>query len=111
MHSGLALSLERSGQFSCPFDSGVAGFIYVTKDDIRQHFNVRRITKKHIEKATEILKAEFSLLKEFVEGDCFAFEILDDEGNSVDYCGGFVGGDIETNGMLDYIRSIVYNQT
>lgn len=110
LHSGLALSLERSGQFTCPFDSGVAGFIYVTKDDIRQYFNVRRVTKKHIEKATEILKAEFSLLKEFVEGNCFAFEIFDDQDNPVDYCGGFIGANIETNGMLDYIPEHLHEQ-
>ena len=53
IHGDIALSL--SG-FSCPWDSGFAGYIYFTKEDLRRFYNVKRITKKIKEQVEEAVK-------------------------------------------------------
>ena len=41
IHSGIVLN---TFGFSCPWDSGKCGIIYISKQQVREHFNVKRIT-------------------------------------------------------------------
>ena len=99
-HSGLTISLS---PFSCPWDSGVMGFLVITKDKIRECYGVKRVTKKLIAKAIESAKGEIETLDQYITGDIYGFEITDEDDNHVDSCYGFYGSDINTNGILDYI--------
>jgi hypothetical protein len=54
-HSGISVSTK---PFSCPWDSGRIGFIFVSKAKLRKEYGVKRITKSLLEKAEAILKAE-----------------------------------------------------
>ena len=46
-HSGITINTTG---FSCPWDSGMVGIIYVSKEKIREKFNIKRISSKLIEK-------------------------------------------------------------
>ena len=54
-HSGIAVSTK---PFSCPWDSGRIGFIFVSKEKLRKEYGVKRITASLVDKATRILEAE-----------------------------------------------------
>lgn len=54
-HSGISLSTK---PFSCPWDSGQVGFIFVSKEKLRKEYGVKRVTASLVSKAERILIAE-----------------------------------------------------
>lgn len=89
-HSGLTLSTE---PFSCPWDSGQVGFIYISREEARKAFNRKRITKKLLTRLVAALKAEVKTYSQYLEGDVWGYVIEDSEGNQVESCFGFFGRD------------------
>lgn len=87
-HSGITIS---TGPFSCPWDSGQVGWIYVTKDQIRKEYGVSRITKKVREKVIKLLEAEVETYDQYLTGDVWGFVIEHPEDGEVDSCWGFFG--------------------
>ena len=90
-HSGITMNTTG---FSCSWDSGKVGFIYVTKDKVRQEFGVKRITKKVREKAYKILDGEVEVYDQYLTGDVWGFVVEDPDGYvKEDSCWGFYGFD------------------
>jgi hypothetical protein len=89
-HSGITMS---TSPFSCPWDSGRVGIIYVTLAQLRTEYNVKRITKTVREKAIKVLQSEVEEYDRFIRGEVYRYEILDENGEEVDSCGGFIGLD------------------
>lgn len=103
-HSGITINTEG---FSCPWDSGQVGFIYVTDKKLKEEFGVSRITKEVIKKATANLKLEVATMNQYVMGDVYGFQLIKKEGEEeiiIDSCSGFYGENPSKNGMLDYIK-------
>lgn len=78
-HGGLSLSLAgyESEQFHCPFDSGIAGYLVMSKKMLRELRCVKRLTKKVLESETQFYRdlirdlndyLDGSLLEVFIEG-------------------------------------------
>jgi hypothetical protein len=109
-HSGITMS---TSSFSCRWDSGQIGFIYVTKDTLKKEYDVKRITEQLKEKATKVLEAEVETYDQFITGDVYGYEIVKmihcSEGHTheeiEDSCWGFFGHDIKENGILDHIKT------
>ena len=99
-HSGITM---RTSPFSCRFDSGQVGFILANRENILSEFGVKRVTKKIKEKVSSILEGEVETYTQYLEGEVYGFEIVDEDDNHIDSCYGFYGTDFATNGMLDYI--------
>jgi hypothetical protein len=99
-HSGITISTE---PFSCPWDSGQIGFIYVSKEKIREEFSVKRITKK-LKDRIEFYNVlgEVDTYDKYIMGEVYGFNIEYADGDS-DSCSGFFGSDIKENGILDNI--------
>ncbi len=85
-HSGITISTT---PFSCRFDSGQVGFIYITKDEILKEFSCKNITKTIKEKATNILKSEIKIYNLYLTGQVYGYIIDDLDGNNIDSCYGF----------------------
>ena len=104
VHSGATISLK---PFSCPWDSGVLGFVIITKEDLKREYNWKVITKKRLESVLEninnVLEGEIEVLDDYISGDVYQFSIQDENGDTEDSCGGFYGSDIKTNGILDHL--------
>jgi len=104
VHSGATISLE---PFACPWDSGVLGFVIITKEDLKKEYNWKVITKKRLESVLEninnVLKGEIEVLDAYISGEVYEFSIQDENGETEDSCGGFYGFDIKTNGILDHL--------
>jgi len=76
--------------FSCPWDSGQVGFIYMTKHN-------RIENKLSIEQAKECLKAEVETYDKYLRGEVYFFQIVDENNLIVDSCGGFYGEQFAIN--------------
>ena len=96
------ISLNTTG-FSCPWDSGQIGFIYVEKSKIRKELGCKRVTKSVKFKVLEMLKQEIATLNLYVSDQVYMYQIEDQFGETIDSCGGFYGDDMQKNGMLGCI--------
>jgi hypothetical protein len=78
IHSGVALSLGRGGQFSDPWDSGQIGYVLVK----------RRSGFRDILKAAESLVSEWN---SWLSGEIYGYIVEDSDGEHMDSCWGFLG--------------------
>lgn len=102
-HSGI--TMNTSG-FSCPWDSGQVGWIYMTYDTAqKEHFNEQE--------AINCLNGEVKCYDQYINGEVYGYQIVetDEEGNEIDSvagCTGFYGDDMEENGMIESIQDEGY---
>jgi hypothetical protein len=99
-HSGISIS---TSPFSCRWDSGQIGFILVSKKKALEEFGGKIVTAKLKERLEKILEGEVETYTQYVEGEVYGFQIVDEDDDIIDSCYGFYGSDFATNGMLDYI--------
>lgn len=120
-HSNQHLSTESfiGRALHAEWDSGQVGWIYVTKEQLRKEYSVKRITKAIKEKAISVMKSEIEVFDLYVSGEVYGVKVieLDENGEEKDFdsCWGFYGDDLENSGMKDYINEniedeSVYNQ-
>jgi hypothetical protein len=102
-HSGITISTT---PFSCPWDSGQVGWIYVTKARLREEFMVKRVTKDIISRAENVLRAEVQTYNQYLRGEVYGFTLYEAEDGcfvELDSCGWFYGSDPRENGMLECV--------
>ncbi|MGB9804396.1 hypothetical protein [Desulfofundulus sp.] len=99
-HGGITMSTK---PFSCPWDSGQVGWIYVTKEKVREELMVKRVTRDVLRRVEEILRGEVDTYDRWLRGEVYGFtvyEVVDGDIVSVDSCAGFYGSDPRENGIL-----------
>lgn len=89
-HSGITMSCSA---FSCPWDSGQVGYIYITREQVRKEFGKKRISKKMRERLVGFLQSEVKVYDMYLTGDVWGFIVEDSNGNNLDSCFGFFGTD------------------
>jgi len=86
----------KTSPFSCRFDSGQVGFIYMTKETAE---------KEGITEPYEALEAEVKTYDAYISGQTYGAMILDSEGEVVDSQFGYIGDTDEVikeaKGMID----------
>ncbi len=91
-HSGITMNTTG---FSCPWDSGKVGYIYVDEAKIRKEYNLldpsKKIHKDVITKVTEILRQEVKTYDDYLTGNIYGFVIEDKDREHIDSCWGFYG--------------------
>lgn len=50
-----------------------------------------------------INESDMRTYSDYLAGNCWQYCITDEDGNVVDSCSGFIGDDLEKNGILNYI--------
>lgn len=118
-HGGITMN---TAGFSCPWDSGQVGFIYVSRADVREQYGWKRITKAREQQILGYLKAEVETYDQYLRGDVYGFiveerptAVFDAEGKPVEVdgdelweethsCWGFYGDDPFKNGISDHIE-------
>lgn len=98
-HSGITM---KCSPFSCPWDSGKVGFVFVSKAKVRSLFDWKLLTKQRLEKILTNLNGEVEVYDQYLRGDVWGFEVIED-GEVTDSCWGFFGADPLTNGILDHL--------
>ena len=87
-HGGITIS---SGGFSDIFDSGQLGFVYVSHEDIKKEYNVKRLTKSVLERAEKTLRGEVETYDDYLTGNVYGYIIEDENDEQLDSCWGFLG--------------------
>jgi hypothetical protein len=123
-HSGITMS---TGRFSCPWDSGQVGFIYISHDTAHKELGGEIFkdktswTDEKTARCKEILESDVTVYDQYITGDVYGFEMqklvyefeqpadenIDPEDDDLpwedgDSCWGFYGDKVEENGMLDH---------
>lgn len=88
IHGGIALS---TGPFSCPWDSGQSGWIYITRETALAWYGGKILTAAKRVKALNSLRAIVAEYSSWLNGDCYGYIIEDMDGEEVDACWGFIG--------------------
>ena len=86
-HSGLAMNTVG---FSCPWDSGQVGFIFVTLEAVRKEFGVKRVTKALRQKTEDLLRGEVATYDAYLGGRVYGY-VVEADGEEIDACWGFIG--------------------
>lgn len=107
-HSAQSIS---TSPFGCKWDSGKLGYIYCSKEKALEEFGGKVVTKKTREKVLSNFQSEIETFNQYIQGEVYSFEILDEEGEHLDSCGGFYGNDWKTNGILDHVAFEEYGFT
>ena len=97
-HSGLSV---QTTPFSCTWDSGRLGFIYATKENVRNEFGWKNLTTERQNKIREYLRNEVDTYNSYLCGDMYAYTVTDASGTITDAGGGFCGSDWDTNGLFE----------
>lgn len=87
IHGNVALS---TGPFSCQWDSGQSGIVYISKEKIRTNFGAKRLGKNLLKKAYDMLSEDVRECSKILNGEVYGFVLEDKEGNEIDSCWGFV---------------------
>lgn len=99
-HSGQTISTK---PFSCSWDSGQVGFIYMTKQQAIAEFGKKICTAKVRENALNLLQGEVETYDQYLQGYIYEFEVKTiDTKDSIDSCSGFYGDEVD-NGIFDYV--------
>lgn len=84
-HSGITLS---TSPFSCRWDSGLLGIIYVSREKVKEVFGWKRITKERRKEIEGYLENEIKTYDQYVTGEVFGF-VIEEDGDEQDYGWGF----------------------
>lgn len=107
-HSGITMSWKGNEYpFNDYWDSGRVGIIYVTDDEIREEYKVKRISAKLRQKVVEYLKVEVEVYDYYLRGDVYGYRVTDAIGNEIDSCWGFYGHDNEKSGLFDHAKPAI----
>ena len=89
-HSGITINTTG---FSCPWDSGQLGLIFVPLSKVREEYHCKRVTLKIQEKVIAVLRQEIADYDCYLRGDIWEYVIFHN-GKNIASCGGFYG-DVE----------------
>lgn len=106
-HSGTCYRAAEKNPFACPWDSGLFGVVYVTKEKARAEFG--RLTAGTVAKVKECLQQEVRTYSAWANGESYGWEVVDSDGNQIDSCWGYIG-DIE-GAKRDAMESATYAAT
>lgn len=96
-HSGITMNTTG---FTCGWDSGTVGFIYITKEQARKEWGIKKFTKKELDRVCTYLKGEVETYDQYLTGEVYGYTIEAPDGEDIGSCWGFFGSDHFTNGIL-----------
>ena len=119
-HSGITIS---TGGFSCPWDSGQAGWIYTTKEDVLEcggkiqgKKKYIKVTERNWKRAAQLwLEGEVEQYDQYLQGDCYGYVIdeLDPDTNewdeNTDSCWGYYSNKWGDELIEEIAREVVNN--
>jgi hypothetical protein len=103
-HSGLTIS---TNDFHDPWDSGQIGFIFTTREKIRECYMKKHISEKTMKRAEKVLLCEVTMYDQYLRGEVYGYEIFDTKGKSVESVSGHFGWDWVKEAAMDAVDSLI----
>lgn len=108
IHSGVDISTQvETSWYHYSWDGGRAGFIFCTRQDIRDWYGVKRVTRNILEKAEEALRQEVQTYRLWNAGWVFEWVVKDEAGEEIDTIGGYISGSETADFILADARGTV----
>lgn len=93
-HGGRVYKASADGNpFHCPWDSGLFGFIYISRADAREMYAISRITESYRNKILADLAAQVDVYSQWANGETYRWEVTAPDGETVESCGGYYDTD------------------
>jgi len=99
-HSGITINTTG---FSCRWDSGQVGYIFVDRATILKEFGSKILTKKLRQKTADILVAEIETFDKYIRGEVYGFQLVDENDNHIDSCWGFFSIEEAIEAAREYV--------
>ena len=108
-HGGITMSCSNSGYpFTDMFDAGQVGYIYITREKIRQEYGWKYLTSSRIATIKTYLMNEVHTYDDYLTGNVYGYITRCNQcGAELDSCWGFYGSNWKQNGLLDYAKGSV----
>ena len=107
-HSGISMSCgARTYPYNDVWDSGCVGFYYLSKDWIKENLSANETDWESV--GEEYIRSAVKEYDYFLRGDewsFFLYEESEGELDEIDSCAGFLGDELEENGMLNYLPGL-----
>ena len=100
--TGCSYQAAMTNPFCCPWDSGMVGVIYASREEIRNNYGAKRVSPKLEEKVLDLFRSEVNEYSSYANGDVYLFSLIDSEGNQIESVGD-IYSDIESD--EDIIKS------
>ena len=85
---------------SLGWDSCVCGVIFISKEDVRKLYQVKKISQKVLKRVYDRFDSELEEYTNYVNGDVYGYRLYSLDGELIDDCWGFYE---EPEGCLDYL--------
>ena len=106
-HSGITIS---TAPFSCRWDSGQVGYIYVDPAMIRKEYGNSE-DPEILKRVNTVLDGEVYIYDQYVRGNVYGFMITDQDGQDIDSCWGFYGDYEDKDGALSEAHRVIDSLT
>lgn len=104
-HGNVAFSCN---SFSCRWDSGQVGWIYISKEDARKEWGWDRITNERLNDVYKWMEGEVEVYSQYASGSVYYYDIENSNEEDIgECCGGFYGYDHEESGLLEYAQNAI----
>lgn len=103
VHSGSTIKAAYTNPFSCPWDSGRSGWVWVTKEKALKEYGRKLTSRKFLAMVRQHLIAQVEEFNMYLNGEVFGYSVEQD-GEKIDSCGGMYGLDYcvkEAQSVLD----------
>ena len=102
-HGGTCYRAAEQNPFPYPRDSGLFGFIYITRDNARKIYGIKRITEKQRLRVLADLAAQVETYSQWTNGETYCWVIEDAFGDVIESCGGYYS---ENDAELDALAEL-----
>ena len=87
-HSGISISMN---DFKDRWDSGMIGFVFITKDTIRKEQRCKKVTQRLLRIYQQYMEGEVKIYDQYLRGDVHGYKIFDKDDEEIDSCYGYYG--------------------
>jgi hypothetical protein len=100
-HSGITIATK---PFSCPWDSGQVGWIYMTRHDLDNEYARHYPEQEWVARGSHLLQDEVNQYDQYVSGEVYAYAVTSADGTHVDTCCGIFGLDNARQAARDTVH-------
>jgi hypothetical protein len=72
-HGGITI---KTSSFSCQWDSGQIGFVYIRKQDVRDNFSIKRCGQNMVERCDVLLEGEVDTYDKYLRGEVYGYDVV-----------------------------------
>lgn len=100
-HSGKTISLS---SFGCQWDSGLVGYAILSKEKIRELYEIKKITKEWIEIVFRVLSREIEEHNHILRGNVWLLNIY--SGRKLDFENVYYIGELDEKSLTEFCKEL-----